>query len=68
MYMAISDGSIGGRGALALPPTILVKWRRPSKEFLDVHVDLATHVVYTLCLDAVDTAVQSYVYLTVVMQ
>ena len=54
-----------GQGAVAPSPTILVRGWRPSKEFVDVivytYVDLATHVVYTLRVDAADTAVQSYV-------
>ena len=53
-------------GAVA-SPTILVRGRRPSKDFLfvivDLHIATCTCVVYTLRLDDADTVVQSAIIL-----
>ena len=38
-YSGGGTGGGGGKGGRSPPPTILVRGRRPSKEFLDVHVD-----------------------------
>ena len=58
--VAAARGGGGGRERSPLPQNF-GEGAAPLQRIFDVHVDLATHVVYTLRVDAADTAVQSYV-------